>query len=147
MWVTDRNTQNYGRNFYTGVHCLKVGKRTYSAVDQAQQTDTQDSDNANKKGALRCIECHYVITHQSDRIQVNEQHRHVFANPHGYVYRIGCFGRAPGCLPIGQASSHFSWFPGYTWQVALCGQCLTLLGWAFRSSEAYFFGLIVEKLK
>lgn len=141
------HTPSYGRSFYTGLYCLKVGKRTGNAIDQAQQTDTRDSDDSGKKDILRCIECHYPITRQSDRIQVNEQHRHVFANPHGYVYKIGCFGQAPGCTAIGRESSHFSWFPGYTWRVALCGQCLTLLGWAFGSPESQFFGLIVEKLK
>ena len=139
--------QSHGDNVYAGLYCLKVGKRTHKAVDQAEQVDTHDKDDPNKKDTLHCIECHYPITRQSDRIQVNEQHQHVFANPHGYVYQIGCFGRAPGCIAIGQESSHFSWFPGYSWQVALCGQCWTLLGWAFGSSESQFFGLIVEKLK
>ena len=131
---------------YAGLYCLKVGKKTYKAVDQAQQVDTQDTDEAAKKGFLHCAECQYPITRKIDRIEMNEKHQHVFANPYGHIYQIGCFAQAPGCVAIGEESSQFSWFPGYTWQVALCGQCLTLLGWAFRSPESQFFGLIIDKL-
>jgi hypothetical protein len=90
--------------------------------------------------------CQYLITHTSERIVKNEKHQHVFANPHGYIYQIGCFGQAPGCVAVGQETSHFSWFPGYTWRVALCGRCFSLLGWAFRSPEGLFFGLVLDKL-
>ncbi len=132
--------------FYVGLYCLKPGKKTYKAVDYAQQVDPQDTDKANKKGFLRCAKCQYPITRKIDRIEMNERHQHVFANPHGHIYQIACFAQAPGCVAIGAETSQFSWFPGYAWQIALCGQCLTLLGWAFRSSESQFFGLIIDKL-
>ncbi len=135
-----------GWRFYAGLYCLKPGKKTYKALDHAQQVDPQDTDEANKKGFLRCAECQYPITRKIDRIEMNERHQHVFANPHGHIFQIACFAQAPGCVAIGAETSQFSWFPGYTWQIALCGQCLTLLGWAFRSGEAQFFGLIIDKL-
>ena len=128
------------------VYCLKLGKRVYQAVDQAQQTAPQDTDDANKKEFLRCTECQYPITRKVDRIAINEKHQHVFANPHGYIFQIGCFAQAPGCVIASEETSFFSWFPGHSWQIALCGQCWTLLGWAFRSSESQFFGLILDKL-
>ena len=130
-----------------GLRLLQRGKHRDGAVDHDQQVDTQDIDNADKKEFLRCTECHYPITRKRDRIQINEQHQHVFANPHGYIFHIGCFAQAPGCVIASEETSYFSWFPGYAWQIALCGQCLTLLGWAFRSSESQFFGLILDKLK
>ena len=134
------------RTFAERLHCLKPGKRTYHAVDQAQQAAPQDTEDANKREFLRCADCQYPITRKTDRIEINEKHQHVFANPHGYIYQIGCFIQAPGCVIIGEETSHFSWFPGYTWRIALCGQCLTLLGWTFRSTESLFFGLILDKL-
>jgi len=136
-------TRAFNRNLY----CLKPGKQAYKAVDQAQQAAAQDSDDSEKRDFLRCVECQYPITRKADRIEINEKHQHVFANPHGYVYKIGCFALAPGCIIVGAETGHFSWFPGYAWQIALCGQCLTLLGWAFRSQESQFFGLILEKLR
>ena len=128
-------------------HCLKPGKRSSLAVDEAQQTSPRADDNSQRREFLRCSECGYPITRNVDRTNVNEQHQHVFANPHGYVYQIGCFSQAPGCIIIGEETSHFSWFPGYSWRIALCGRCLALLGWAFRKRESQFFGLILEKLK
>ncbi len=138
--------QHYAWGSHVGVYCLKLGKRGDNAVDQAGEVDTQDRDEADKREFLCCTECQYPITWQTERININEKHQHVFANLHGYIYQIGCFARAPGCIPIGDETSHFSWFPGYTWRIALCGQCVTLLGWAFSSPEIQFFGLILDKL-
>jgi hypothetical protein len=128
------------------IYCLKIGARPGRRVDQAQEESPEERDEARRKDSLYCAKCHYPITRQSDRIGVNEKHQHVFANPHGYIYRIGCFGQAPGCVAVGGESSEFTWFPGYSWRVVVCGQCLTLLGWSFRSQESLFFGLIVDKL-
>ena len=129
-----------------GQYCLKLKKLTEPVVDQEQQVETQESDTSDSKEFLHCTTCQFPITRKVDRIDVNEKHEHVFVNPHGFVYQIGCFAQAPGCVVIGQATSHFSWFPGYTWQLALCVRCQTLLGWAFRSPGSQFFGLIVDKL-
>ena len=134
------------RSIVESVYCLKIGKHAGHQVDQAEQESAQDRDEAQRKDFLRCAACHYPVAHKTDRIAVNEKHQHVFANPHGYIYRIGCFSRAPGCLAIGEESTEFAWFPGYTWQVVLCGHCLTLLGWSFRARESLFFGLILDKL-
>jgi hypothetical protein len=129
------------------LYCLKLGKRARQTVDQVEQATSEETGDPQKKEFLRCTECRYPITRKTDRTEIHEKHQHVFTNPHGYIYQIGCFAQAPGCVIIGEATSHFSWFPGYTWQFALCGQCLTLLGWAFRSSESLFFGLILDKLR
>ncbi len=138
--------QNYSWRSHTGLHCLRREKQTDKAVDQVQQVETRDTDDADKKEFLRCKQCQYPITRTGDRIKINEKHQHVFANPHGFIYQIGCFAQAPGCIIIGEATNYFSWFPGYAWRIALCGQCWTLLGWAFRSQESQFFGLILDKL-
>ncbi len=138
---------NYSWGSPDGLYCLQPGKHSNASVDRVQQVDTQDTDDSEEKKFLRCTECQYPITRKSDRIEINEQHQHVFANPHGYIFQIGCFAQAPGCIIAGEETSYFSWFPGYTWQIALCGQCWTLLGWAFRSHESQFFGLILDKLR
>lgn len=130
----------------TGFDLLKEEKPGKGAVDRLQQSDTQEAEKTEDKDMLRCAACHAVITRRSDRIQINEKHQHVFANPYGYIFNIGCFARAPGCVVTGEETRYFSWFPGFAWQIALCGQCLALLGWAFRSQESNFFGLILDNL-
>ena len=132
--------------YHSGLYCLKQGKYTDDAIKHLRQVDVQETDGTQKKKFLRCVECLYPITRNRERIEVNERHEHVFANPHGYIFHIGCFAQAQGCVAAGQATNYFSWFPGYAWQVVCCGQCLTLLGWAFHSAESQFWGLILEKL-
>ncbi len=129
-----------------GLFCLKHGEHGHEFIEHVEQIENQDLDKSEKKRILRCSTCHYHITHEQERIQVNEQHQHVFANPHGHVFHIGCFASAPGCVLAGEETQYFSWFPGYAWQIAFCGQCLALLGWGFHSQESRFFGLILDKL-
>jgi hypothetical protein len=118
----------------------------FSQHTPEQETGTEDAEHPDEEDALYCAECHAPITSRCHRIAVNEQYEHFFANPAGYIYHIGCFREARGCMIAGEETDYFTWFPGYAWRYALCGQCINLLGWAFRSQDSLFFGLIVEKL-
>ena len=74
-------------------------------------------------------------------------HAHCFVNPHGQVFEIGCFARAPGCRALGPATTDWTWFPGWAWQVALCAACGRHLGWCYRRQGGRFFGLILDRLR
>ncbi|MGB5984318.1 MAG: cereblon family protein, partial [Desulfobacterales bacterium] len=87
----------------------------------------------------------------AERSAQSGAHRHTFANPHGRVFEIGCFRDAPGCRVQGPALTEFSWFSGYAWRIALCGGCLSHLGWRFQGAPSGipgpgFFGLILNHL-
>ncbi|KAH9638896.1 hypothetical protein HF086_012849 [Spodoptera exigua] len=46
----------------------------------------------------------------------------------------------------GAPSAEYSWFPGYTWTVALCANCMVHVGWRFEALKrslrpAQFYGL------
>ena len=71
---------------------------------------------------------------------------HKRINPLGIEFEFGCFGTAPGCRTAGDETDEHTWFAGYHWRVALCGNCRTHLGWRFRSQDTQFFGLIVDRL-
>jgi len=102
---------------------------------------------AEREKLIVCRHCGQPISDESWRISVNGSHRHTFANPHGHVYEIGCFGSAMGCIGAGPASDEFTWFKGYSWQIVICTGCMTHLGWFFLSSgEHHFFGLILDRL-
>jgi len=73
-------------------------------------------------------------------------HVHVFTNPAGFTFRIGCFSSAPGCLNAGDPTGDFTWFTGYDWSFALCGGCMTHLGWFYESGRDGFHGLILAEL-
>jgi hypothetical protein len=88
-----------------------------------------------------------MITAPSWRVAVDGSHRHVFANPHGHVFEIGCFAAAPGCAAVGSPTSDFSWFPGTLWQIAVCVACGLHLGWRYIQSDGVtFYGLILDRL-
>lgn len=98
-------------------------------------------------GSLRCAACRHVVTNAAWRISVAGSHRHVFANPHGMVFAVGCFKAAPGCAALGQPSGAFTWFAGTRWQVAVCAACGTYLGWRYaRTVGGIFFGLLLDRL-
>lgn len=95
---------------------------------------------------LRCAACFSSITGEQHRMKVDGSHQHVFANPHGIVFEIGCFEQAPGCRLIGLPSNEFPWFAGHYWQIAVCAKCSQHLGWRFSSAHAAFWGLVLELL-
>lgn len=99
------------------------------------------------KKHIYCRRCSRKITDIGKRISINGAHRHHFANPEGIIYEIGCFYDAEGCAYTGTPTHEFTWFKGFSWQAALCGRCLTHLGWLFIGpSRNTFNGLILEKL-
>jgi hypothetical protein len=122
----------------------RIEKDTITDISPENQLrDTEDND---KEKSLLCKSCQYPIAKKNDRIKINEKNEYVFTNPHGYIFHIGCFSRAPGCIIYGEETTYFSWFSGYSWQIALCGRCTTLLGWFFHSKNTQFFGLILNKI-
>lgn len=99
------------------------------------------------KNPLRCIQCRHPISDDFARIAISGSHRHVFANPHGIVFDVGCFAVAPGCVIGGEPTQDFSWFPGTSWQVALCAVCGLHMGWRYTTTDGQrFFGLILDRL-
>ena len=102
-----------------------------------------DSELDNNK--LYCFLCSNVITSTSECISVEGSHEHIFTNPHGYRFYIGCFRNAPGCIQEGIDTDDFSWFSGYSWKYALCANCHQHLGWIYHSSDQ-FYGLIFDRL-
>lgn len=110
-------------------------------------SEQKQADTEIDKRRLLCAVCSYPITDPSHRIARNGLHQHELTNPHGMVYRIGCFAVAPGCVQVGPATERWSWFPGFAWRIALCHQCQAHLGWGYRSTDGErFFGLILERL-
>jgi hypothetical protein len=118
-----------------------------SAEDEKKQSvRIKTGSKPKKEQRLFCAACRNPVTHQDERIPVQGAHEHRCTNPHGVTYHIGCFREAAGCAAIGEATTEYTWFPGYAWRIALCANCHTHLGWRFQSQEDYFHGLIVARL-
>ncbi len=110
--------------------------------------DLEEKEEDTGKGRrLLCSACGNAITTQDQGFSVNGSHEHTHTNPHGITYHIGCFRQASGCGHVGPATDEYTWFPGYRWQVAVCGNCGEHVGWLFRGSGGdSFHGLILARL-
>ena len=112
-----------------------------------EQSETARGTTTAADDALRCAVCGHRITERAYRSEMAGAHEHVFVNPAGFTFRIGCFVAAPGCKYVGETSEAFSWFPGWSWQIAICGSCRTHVGWIFRLGGDQFHGLILTALR
>jgi hypothetical protein len=112
-----------------------------------EETRTVRSAGVGGDDALRCAACDHAITEGAYRSEMSGAHEHTFVNPAGIVHHIGCFVAAPGCAYTGSPEAAFSWFPGWSWQIAVCARCRAHLGWIFRLSGQQFHGLILAALR
>jgi len=107
----------------------------------------REEDDSGRQGPLLCARCHHKITDRETRTEIGGKHTHYGTNPHGYRFRYGCFRAAPGVVVNGEASTFYSWFPGYSWQACQCAQCQHHIGWRFAKEGDFFFGLILDRLR
>jgi hypothetical protein len=129
----------------TGFSCKEAGG---PKSGRSPEEHVEDETLEDEEAFIVCRHCSQLITRPADRILKDGLHRHTFANPHGIVYEIGCFGAAVGCGYSGAPTYEFTWFKGYQWRIAVCAACLTHLGWLFTSSGGdQFHGLILDRLK
>lgn len=121
-------------------------KRSNDLLKEKVQKDpkAQKKDDNNH---ILCRRCLRLISNEAERIAVQGSHKHTFANPQGIIYEIGCFRNAAGCGYTGVPTDEYTWFRGFRWRIALCGRCLTHLGWLFVSAgNLSFNGLILNRL-
>jgi hypothetical protein len=124
-----------------------VNKKISIAVNSHTKKYSRKEELTDSGKFLLCRQCLQTITHRSHQIIVNGAHEHTFANPHGIVFEIGCFKSAAGCGYVGRPTDEFTWFKGFMWQIAVCGSCLSHVGWLFTSSSVdSFVGLILDRL-
>lgn len=119
-----------------------------SPTGQQATPSPQEEPAPEERQWLLCSACTSRVTPQDQAVSVNGRHGHAFFNPAGIAFEIRCFQTAPGTVPQDRPSTDFTWFPGYSWQIVLCGTCRTHLGWRFAGEGAAhaFFGLIASRL-
>ena len=115
-------------------------------IEEVSSKTLQATETEKEKESILCKNCKNEITTAEFTTVVNGQHAHIFKNPAGLTFHIGCFSRAWGCIVYGIPTHEFTWFAGFSWCVALCSHCFTHLGWHYQSNGASFFGLILTNL-
>ena len=107
--------------------------------------EDEDGGKAGQKN-LVCASCRHLVTKVSEKIDVRGRHDHSFGNL-GYPVKLGCFRNAQGCTGVERVSHGYSWFPGYAWQIQVCRECYTQLGWKYMTQHDSFYGLIFGVLR
>ena len=120
----------------------QIGRDTDLGVAEVVKEDTRP-----KEGFLFCTACSHLVGHIQDRIEVNGSFLHTCTNPYGYVHHFGCHSDAHGCAISGRHHSADSWFKGFSWRLANCGNCDTHLGWLFEKPGEHFYGLILDRVQ
>jgi hypothetical protein len=110
-----------------------------------EQSDKNDLQETAGDDRLFCAQCHATLTRQRFAIERRDAHQHTVFNPAGHVFTLLCFVHAPGAGMLGKPSTQFSWFPDYSWRIALCIECGTHIGWEFTGADT-FYGLIKPAL-
>ena len=128
-----------------GLHCKK--EKEAKPVRISHKDPGVEPVGPESGSRIVCRFCRNYITAARAKIEMRGRHTHVFANPAGVVFEVGCFSIAPGCRNQGEMSAEFSWFSGYDWRFSLCSQCRAHLGWYFQSGTGNgFYGLILGHL-
>ncbi len=112
----------------------------------AAEVDHDQEEGQRPERVVVCASCGHPVAKVADRIEMDGRHRHTCVNPASYVYRIGCYRRAAGCIGEGSWSDLYTWFAGTFWQLACCARCGIHLGWAFTGEREDFHGLIVDRI-
>lgn len=125
------------------IHCLKDdGTENRGAPTERHDDDTQ----TERRRSIRCRRCDHEI---SDAAAVfsfdSDRASRVFANPHGILHEILTLRYARDLVVTSPPTTEFTWYPGYAWEIAHCGQCLAHVGWSFSAVDdqqpATFWGL------
>lgn len=106
-----------------------------------------DREPVNRRDLVLCANCNHGLAQQADRIEVNGTNSHLFTNPYGVEYQVGCYADALGCSISGARMAADTWFPGFRWRLASCAACHHHLGWYFDNPDAYFYGLVLDYIK
>jgi hypothetical protein len=104
-----------------------------------------EEDEAVLGKNLVCAVCEHPITKVSEKIEIFGRHDYGFTNL-GYLILLGCYRSAPGCVGTGRVSHGYSWFRGYSWEIQLCSNCYSQLGWKYMSSQDSFYALVFKML-
>jgi len=123
----------------------KSGEKLFGEIQK--KSELEEDDEKKEEKPILCRNCRKKITTADCRVEINGNHRHIFNNPEGIIFEIGCFSSADGCVNRGIPTSEFTWFAGFSWRFSLCSGCNLHLGWQYQSGKGkIFYGLILNHL-
>jgi cereblon len=122
-----------------------AGERDTAARTRDEAEEAPDQPILCRRCRARLSEMPALFPMDADRIN------RVFANPAGLLLEILTTRAAHNVVVVGPATTEFTWYQGYAWEVAYCGGCRAHVGWAFGAADgkrepSRFFGLLKAAL-
>uniref|UniRef100_A0A453FF43 CULT domain-containing protein n=1 Tax=Aegilops tauschii subsp. strangulata TaxID=200361 RepID=A0A453FF43_AEGTS len=104
---------------------------------------------------VRCRNCLALIARRSDMVipsSVDQCGAHVMPLLYKGAQEVITVHNTSGLALHGNPSDAHSWFPGYTWTIALCAACESNIGWLFRADKRNllpksFWGVRISQTK
>ncbi|CAM0882767.1 unnamed protein product [Alopecurus aequalis] len=85
---------------------------------------------------IRCKNCLALIARRGDRVAMSSDDPvGAYVKPYDSAQEVIPVHNASGLALQGNPSDTHSWFPGYTWTIALCAACESNIGWLFRADK------------
>ncbi|XP_049878734.1 protein cereblon-like [Pectinophora gossypiella] len=116
-------------------------------VDNALLRLHMEVRDISRKNVLCCVSCAAEIARREHILAMSSEGVHSnYTNLGGYMHDIVTVSRAANTELTGTASAEYSWFPGYTWTIAVCAACMAHVGWRFDAQKRslrpqQFYGL------
>jgi hypothetical protein len=126
---------------------MRLLEKTRSSPLQGLLHKLQYAAAIDPDAAVCCAACLQAVTSNKERVEIQGGTEHVHINPHGLRFHIICYREAAGCVQEGTSTSLHTWFAGYDWCYAICGNCAGHLGWHYNApGRDRFYGLIKDRL-
>lgn len=123
-------------------------KNSITDIKEITKDLTDESEKELEDDNVYCAVCDNIVSSIKDKAIIEGSFEHTFTNPSNYIFQIGCFKSATGCVSKGYFTDQFTWFKGYSWKYALCGSCSSHLGWIYRDkAKSGFFGLMLDRIR
>ena len=146
-YVTNSDIYGFNNmNDFSSEHPSWEGKDHLPYLQEKPSIFEDEVDDKVRKRILVCAGCDHPVTAVSEKINIRGRHDHGFRYFNETV-QLGCFRKAQGCIGVQRISNGYSWFQGYAWQIQVCGNCHTQLGWKYMSEDDNFYGLIFKMLR
>lgn len=105
--------------------------------------------------AFCCKKCDRGIANYADMFAMSNQGvSSSYCNPSGFVHEtLTVYQTLPKTTrTTTKPSTEFSWFPGYSWQIAICNACNNHIGWKFIATKRSlkprkFYGLCGKSIR
>jgi len=133
---------------------LGVLREDQAEFDSSKSKPKPNADDAAKSNESKSILCKICTTEISSSDWVISMGpkgtTQAFANPAGHLREILTLSQAWQLHLDENVTSDFTWYAGYAWRIAYCGNCAQHLGWRFEAigdqSLQLFYGLLTKAI-